>query len=198
MIYKIVPFEELFYIPSRNGLTKPKVVRGSGIKFINMGELFAHDRIFDIETDRVPVTKNERLNFLLQENDLLFARQSLVLSGVGKCSIVKKIKQETTYDSHLIRVRIDKTKASPDFYYYFFKSPQGKWHIQSIASQVAAAGIRGSDLRNMEVPYPPLPLSPSSVVSPPFSHPSTTRSRTTARPAKSWRRMRRRYSNVGL
>ena len=73
-------------VPSRNGLTKPKRVRGSGVKMVNMGELFANQRIQNLEMDRVPLVEKERIA-LLEPNDLLFARQSLVFEGAGQCSI---------------------------------------------------------------------------------------------------------------
>ena len=38
--WKKVKFSTLYEIPSRNGLTKPSRIRGSGYKMINMGELF--------------------------------------------------------------------------------------------------------------------------------------------------------------
>jgi type I restriction enzyme, S subunit len=72
------PFEELFAVPLRNGLTRPTAVRGTGIKMINMGEIFAHPRIGDIPMDRVQVSQAEADRFLLASGDLLFARQSLV------------------------------------------------------------------------------------------------------------------------
>ena len=74
--WKEVKFQELYAEPSRNGLTKPKKVRGQGIKFVNMGELFSYDRIGEQSMNLAPVTIKERENFLLKEGDLLFARQS--------------------------------------------------------------------------------------------------------------------------
>ena len=47
-------FEELYALPSRNGLTRPTRVRGSGYKMINMGELFANDRIGNSQMELVP------------------------------------------------------------------------------------------------------------------------------------------------
>ena len=70
-------FQELFEIPLRNGLTRPKNVRGAGVKMVNMGEIFAYDRIFEPPMDRVPLSEKEAENYLLQTGDLLFARQSL-------------------------------------------------------------------------------------------------------------------------
>jgi type I restriction enzyme, S subunit len=80
----------------------------------------------------------------------------LVLSGAGKCSIFLGANEPVTFEGHLIRVRLNAELASPDFYYYYFSSPTGRQAIESIVEQVAAAGIRGSDLAKLSVPYPPL------------------------------------------
>ena len=153
--WDVVKFKELYLIPSRNGLSKPKKVRGEGVKFINMGEIFKFDRMFNIPTDRVPVNKKEFDSSELRDNDLLFARQSLVLSGAGKCAIFLGDNEPVVFESHLIRVRPDEKKVYPEYLYYFFKSPQGRSEIWSITEQGAGqSGIRGSDLENINVPMP--------------------------------------------
>ena len=149
-----IPLEELLLQPIRNGLTKPKAVRGKGVKMIAMGEIFATARIADMDMDRVPVTDKEQENCNVQEGDLLFARQSLVFEGAGKCSIVTEVKESTVFESHLIRARIDSSKANPYYVFYYFNSPHGRDNIGTIVEQVAAAGIRGSDLIKLKVPCP--------------------------------------------
>ena len=149
-------FEELFDIPLRNGLTRPRAVRGSGVKMVNMGELFAHSRIGNIPMERVPLSEVEAEKYLLKTGDLLFARQSLVYSGAGKCSIFLGASEPITYEGHLIRARLNPAIADPAFYFYFFNSRLGRQVIESIIEQVAAAGIRGSDLAKLSVPYLPI------------------------------------------
>ncbi len=121
---------------------------------IAMGEIFSYSRIANVITDRVPVTEKELQNCGIKQFDILFARQSLTLEGAGKCSIVTNVCEDTVFESHLIRTRIDRRKADPFFLYYYFNSPHGKENIKSIVEQVAAAGIRGSDLIKLSVPYP--------------------------------------------
>jgi type I restriction enzyme S subunit len=145
-------FQEFFKTPLRNGLTRPKSVRGEGVRMVNMGEIFAHGRIADIAMDRVPLSEKEAEAFLLEPGDLLFARQSLVLEGAGKCSIFLGASEPVTFESHIIRARLDQKMADPGFFYYFFKSRPGRNSITSIVEQVAAAGIRGSDLARLQVP----------------------------------------------
>ena len=121
---------------------------------IAMGEIFAYSRIANVITDRVPVTEKELQNCSIKPLDILFARQSLTLEGAGKCSIVTDVCEDTVFESHLIRTRVDQRKADPFFLYYYFNSPHGKSNIRSIVEQVAAAGIRGSDLIKLLVPCP--------------------------------------------
>ena len=121
---------------------------------IAMGEIFAKARISDMEMDRVPVTEKEMANCGIEAGDLLFARQSLVLEGAGKCSIVTEVSEPTVFESHLIRARIDKEKADPYFIFYYFNSSHGRENIKTIVEQVAAAGIRGSDLVKLSIPCP--------------------------------------------
>ena len=152
--WKKVKFMDLFALPSRNGLTKPSRVRGSGYKMINMGELFSNGRIYDIPMELVPLNDKEKEVAKVERYDLLFARQSLVLEGAGKCSIVMDVSDLTTFESHLIRVRLDSNIADPLFYYYYFSSSLSP--ISSIVSQCAQAGIKGSDLVQIMVDFPPL------------------------------------------
>jgi type I restriction enzyme S subunit len=123
---------------------------------VNMGELFRYEFLTDQPMERVPMTPSEIERNHLEPYDLLFARQSLVLEGTGKCSLFLGYPEVTTFESHLIRVRLDQTRADPLYYFYFFKSRQGRELMQSIVMQVAASGIRASELTELLVPTPPL------------------------------------------
>ena len=149
-------FGELYKIPSRNGLSKPSKVRGIGYKMINMGELFSNDRIYNIDMELVPLTDAEKDKAKIEKNDLLFARQSLVASGAGKCSIVMETDDLTVFESHLIRVRLDRKIANPMFYYYYFKSSNSP--MKAIIQHSVQAGIKASDLEKLLVSVPPLEI----------------------------------------
>ena len=152
-----VPFNQFFEEPTRNGLTRPKAVRGAGTKMVNMGELFAVPRIKNLDMDRVPLSDAEATKYLLKAGDLLFARQSLVLEGAGQCSIFMGDLEPVTFESHIIRVRLDKKKSNPLFFFYYFRSEHGRNAIRRIVEQGAgAAGVRASDLS--DIPVINLPL----------------------------------------
>lgn len=145
-------FGELYAIPSSNGLSRPSAVRGAGYKMVNMGELFSNGIINDIPMERVQMSDKELSKFLLKKGDLLFARQSLVAEGAGKCSYVNDLTEETTFESHLIRVRLNPKRAISKYFYYLFQLPNNP--IKTIVNQCAQAGIRGSELVRVKVPCP--------------------------------------------
>jgi type I restriction enzyme S subunit len=149
-----IPFGELLREPVRNGIYKPKEFHGRGARIVNMGELFAFPRLRSVEMKRVALTEAERSRVLLCEGDLLFARRSLTAEGAGKCSIVKQVLEETTFESSIIRARPDPKKANSDFLYYYFRAPHGKYSLGTILRQVAVAGITGTDLTNLRLKVP--------------------------------------------
>ena len=149
-----VKFEDLYLIPSKNGLTKPTAIRGNGYKMINMGELFKYNKIGNIPMSLVPLSENEKKTNDIQVGDLLFARQSLVVSGAGKCSIVIDVPEYTTFESHIIRVRLNKEIVNPMFYYYYLQSENSP--VKTIINYQNQAGIKGSDLAKVPVIKPSL------------------------------------------
>jgi type I restriction enzyme S subunit len=149
------PFEMIYAVPSRNGIYKPKEFHGSGCRMVNMGELFGFDFISGQEMERVELTETELNVNGLEHGDLLFGRRSLVEAGAGKCSIVVEPPEPLTFESSIIRVRLDKRAVNPRFFFYYFLSPQGRGRIRSIVSGTSVKGIRGSDLRRLPVSRPP-------------------------------------------
>ena len=150
------PFSELLATPLRNGVYKPKEFHGRGSKIVNMGELFAHPRLEAVEMRRLEMTSEELHKSDVRRGDLLVARRSLVADGAGKCCVVVDVDEPTTFESSLIRARLDPRRADPMFMFYFFSSPMGRHALGTIRRQVAVAGITGTDLSALVVPVPVL------------------------------------------
>ena len=134
-------FAQVLAEPVRNGVYKKKEFHGSGVKIVNMGELFAYPRLRDVEMRRVQLSASEQQRFDVQAGDLLFARRSLVAEGAGKCSVVLEVNEPTGFESSIIRGRPDPTKVVSLFLYYYFNSPHGLHALDTIRRQVAVAGI---------------------------------------------------------
>jgi type I restriction enzyme S subunit len=155
MSWADVKFESLQAAPSRNGVYKTKEFHGRGSRIVNMGELFGYNFIANQDMKRVELTERELEANSLEDGDLLFGRRSLVEAGAGKCSLVVAPLDSLTFESSIIRVRLDKTLVNPRFMYYYFLSPQGRGRIRSIVSGTNVKGIRGSDLKQLPVANPP-------------------------------------------
>ena len=77
-----VKFGDVLCGGTRNGIYKKKEYHGSGVKIVNMGELFAYPRLRAIPMKRVELTEKELKKSSLEPCDLLFARRSLVAASV--------------------------------------------------------------------------------------------------------------------
>ena len=157
MIYswETCAFGEFLAAPVRNGIYKKKEFHGRGQKIVNMGDLFSLDFISSQEMKRIELNDKELANSLVKDGDLLFARRSLILEGSGKCSLVVRPSEDTTFESSVIRARLNPNRAIPRFYYYMFRSPQGRALVSSITTGTVVSGIRGSELVMLKVPKPP-------------------------------------------
>ena len=150
----VIPFRQGYGQPSRHGVYKSAEFQGRGTRIVNMGEMFGFEFISDQEMNRVSLTGKEISTSGLCDGDLLFGRRSVVPSGAGKCSIVVHPPEPLIFESSIIRVRLNLEIANPLFYYYFFASPKGRLIMSSIVSGTNVKGIRGSELRDLEIPHP--------------------------------------------
>ena len=154
----MVRFGDILIGSARNGVYKPKEFHGSGVKIVNMGELFANPRLrTSTPMKRLNISLEELQKAQLEKGDLLFARRSLVAEGAGKCSLVIEASEPAIFESSIIRARPALTKVDSTFLYYLFSSPLGVYLLGTIRRQVAVSGITGSDLMGLTIPLPPLP-----------------------------------------
>lgn len=145
-------FGEYFKAKTVNGIYKSKEFQGKGVRIINMGELFAFPIIKDQEMALIELTSNEKKQFIVEEGDLIFARRSLVVEGAGRCSIIGEHSTPMTFESSMIRARLDKNQILPIYVYHFFKSKEGRKRIRRIVGFTTVAGITSSDLAKVHVP----------------------------------------------
>jgi type I restriction enzyme S subunit len=147
-------FKSIYSESSRNGIYKTSEFQGHGTRIVNMGEMFGIEFISDQEMSRVALTSKELALSGLQNGDLLFGRRSVVPAGAGKCSIVVALHEPLTFESSIIRVRLNLGEVNPLFYYYFFASQAGRAVMSAIVSGTNIKGIRASELKELKVPIP--------------------------------------------
>ncbi len=155
-IWEVKAFGQRYAEPSRNGIYKSADFQGRGHRIVNMGEMFGYEFISDQEMSRISMTPKEMLTFGLRDGDLLFGRRSVVPAGAGKCSIVVEPSEPLTFESSIIRVRLNQAVANPHFHYYFFGSPIGRGLMRNIVAGTNVKGIRSSELKELQIPCPTL------------------------------------------
>jgi len=152
--WELIKLKNYLKISPRNGVYKGKEDQGKGIDIVKMGTLFSSFFIDDQDMEKFELDQKEKRIFLLEKDDLVFARTSLILEGVGKCAIVDTDSREIAFESNTFRIRLDNNKINPKYILYFFRSRVGRHFIDAIASQTAATSIKSSDLVNISLPIP--------------------------------------------
>ncbi|MFQ3491540.1 restriction endonuclease subunit S [Citrobacter sp. RHB20-C16] len=153
--WDICQFKDLLACDTKNGLYKGQDYYGAGLKMVHMGDMFHSSKITENSVEQsVNVNNKEVKTFGVIKGDLLFARRSLVKEGAGLCCIFDGNDYSATFESSIIRARLDPEKANPSYFNYFFRSDYGRWLMERIVQTVAASGITGTDLKKMLVPVP--------------------------------------------
>jgi type I restriction enzyme S subunit len=124
------------------------VVRGVNLAkgiFVDDGFVF----ITDEKADELA-----RSNLLTR--DLVFTHRGTI----GQVSMIPRMPRFHRYvlSSSQVKARLDPDRAVPEFYYYWFRSPEGQRSLLANASVVGVPGIGQplATIRSLEVPYPPL------------------------------------------
>ncbi len=143
---------------ARDGLSKSSQYYGSYSDFemVRMGEVFSSETITNGGLKKVDACAERENNFFIKTGDLLFARRSLFIKGVGKCVIVGELTEPTCFDSSSLRLRLNTKAVLAKYVYYYFSSSLGKSLIQKIIRPGAISGITGRDLCQISIPVPTL------------------------------------------
>lgn len=93
----------------------------------------------------------------LASGDLVFTHRGTI----GQVSMIPRMAKFPRYvlSSSQVKARIDAGRASPEFYYYWFRSPEGQHSLLAHASTVGVPGIASplATIRSLRVPFPSLP-----------------------------------------
>jgi type I restriction enzyme, S subunit len=123
------------------------VVRGVNLR---SGIFIDDDFVFisDEQADRMPGAN-------LTSGDLVFTHRGTI----GQVSMIPRNRKHSRYvlsTSH-VKARLDGCLALPEFYYYYFTSPQGQQELLKNASVVGVPGIAQpvATIKALIVPHPP-------------------------------------------
>lgn len=133
------------------GYNAPALQSGR-IKMVRISDI--HDN--KIEWDKVPycqIKESEISTYLLQKNDILFARTG---GTVGKSYLVSDVTTEAVYAGYLIRTRYNFDLLSPQYLKFFMESSLYWEQLREGTIATAQPNCNGKTLGKMLLPLPPL------------------------------------------
>lgn len=98
-------------------------------------------------------TNNIEEKYLLNENDILFARSG----SVGRCYIHKDMSIKAIFAGYLIRFLLNQNLVNPDYLFYYCNSSIYKFWVDSIQRPAVQANINSQEYKSLKIPLPPLP-----------------------------------------
>ncbi|MFD7703284.1 restriction endonuclease subunit S [Streptomyces caelestis] len=139
--------------PFGSKITKENYVRSGVpvIRGVNLARGVFVDDEFVFVTDE---KADEILSANVKPGDLIFTHRGTI----GQVSMVPRRPKHGRYviGSSQVKTRLDEQVAVPEFYYYWFQSPQGQNSILAHASTVGVPGIATplTSIRSLQVPLP--------------------------------------------
>ena len=133
------------------GYNAPALQSGR-IKMVRISDI--HDN--KIEWSKVPycqIKESEIPTYLLQKNDILFARTG---GTVGKSYLVSDISTEAVYAGYLIRTRYNSELLCPQYLKFFMESSFYWEQLREGTIATAQPNCNGKTLGKMLLPLPPL------------------------------------------
>jgi len=146
---------DCFSSKPRIGTIKPVTSDGT-IKVVRVSEIGKLNINLE-KSKKVIIEKNEKERYLLQENDIVLARAIGSIDHLGKASLVKNLKEDVVFDSHVMRLQFNQKLLNSYFFYTWLQSPGGRKIFLENSSQTAVQfNINAEQISRIKIAVPPI------------------------------------------
>jgi len=153
----IKPLKRVLLQGLTNGLFLKKDQYGSGVKLVNVVDLYREDFLIDPESlERVEANSSETVAYIVLPGDVFFVRSSLKLEGIGASACMVTVPEPTVFECHLVRARSNKKLMLPAFLVNYLNSVGTRQRLIAISETTTMTTIAQPKLGSMEVVVPPL------------------------------------------
>lgn len=140
----------------KNGIFKKKDFYGSGVKLINVFDVYRQNFYIDLNSlDHIEATKKEVKIYSVEAGDILFVRSSLKLEGVGASVCVPYINEPLIFECHLVKMQ-PSFEIVPEYLINFLNANVVRQRFIAVANTVTMATLGQSSLSTLEVELPPI------------------------------------------
>ncbi|WP_132051172.1 restriction endonuclease subunit S [Pseudocnuella soli] len=145
-------FSQLFSGTPQNGLYKPSSEYGSGTPIMRIDGFYDGLILDDYEYKRVKLAAAEIEKYELCVGDILINRVNS-MSHLGKCGLVKSLKERTVFESNIMKVQVKTTEVLPEYITFYLSSKRGVKELTKNAKHaVNQASINQTDVSNSLIP----------------------------------------------
>jgi len=138
-----------------NGIFKTKDQFGSGLKLVNVTDLYQKNSVINNENlDRVCATTTETNRYCVRDGDIFFVRSSLKLEGIGVSAIFENGIEATVFECHIIRFRPNQKYVFPKFAIYQLNSNEIRYKFVIVSKTVTMTTISQDKISTVDLIYP--------------------------------------------
>ena len=149
--YPLMPLEKLLIDKPQYGANE-RAVDGdpeTDVRYIRITDI---DDYGNLLNDDWKTAGTIHPKYLLQENDVIFARSG----SAGRAFVYKSQLGTAIFAGYLIRFKFDAAKVNPSFVFYYTLTKMYKLWVQSIQRTAVQANINSKEFQSLEIPLAPL------------------------------------------
>ena len=155
----IMTLGQVLSVEPQNGFYKPQsyyVQDGSGTPILRV-DAFYNGKVTDFRNlKRLICTEEERLLYLLKENDIIVNRVNGSIEHVGKCALIEGLIEDTVYESNMMRFHPDEMILNPVFLTNLLCTDYIRRQIKSTAKVANQCSVNQEDIKNLKIVVPPI------------------------------------------
>ena len=158
--YSLIPLRELVSFV-QYGISAIATEEPIGVPMLRMNNL-QNDGWALSDLKYIELPPEELNKYKIVYGDILFNRTNSK-ELVGKCEVFKE-EGDWVFASYLIRVRLDQSKALPEFVSAFLGTKAGRLQIDRVSRQIIGmSNVNAEELQDLLIPLPPLDAQRSLV-----------------------------------
>ena len=144
------------FMEFKNGLNTRKENYGSGVKFVNVMDVFSHNHLYANDIiGSVQVNKKQRVDYSVKYGDVLFNRTSETFEEIAMASVYLD-KKEIIFGGFVIRGRQKSNILIPEYSAYCFQAHTVRRELIRRGQGAVRANIGQKDLSKIPVIIPPV------------------------------------------
>lgn len=156
--HQAAELEDLLREDPKNGLYLDSEKYGKGTPIIRINNFYDGVLNSDTEFKRVQASQRQISEFCVTTGDILINRVNSI-EYLGKCALVERLREQTLYESNMMRVRVDLGRIVPQYLARYLSSQQAREQIRQLARKsVNQASINQSDVKSLRIVLPGIDL----------------------------------------